>query len=54
MLVEGATMPSSQELPTSLASFSRRNALEMSHTRFDDDAQRLIDIIQRALTATSS
>jgi uncharacterized membrane protein YeaQ/YmgE (transglycosylase-associated protein family) len=53
VLVEGATMPSSQELPASLASFSRRNALEMSHTRFDDDAHRLIDIVQRALTTTS-
>ena len=52
VLVEGAAMPTSQELPASLASFSRRNALEMTHTRFDDDAKRLIDIIQRVLDTT--
>jgi uncharacterized membrane protein YeaQ/YmgE (transglycosylase-associated protein family) len=54
VLIEGATMPSSQDLPASLALLSRRNALEMSHTRFDDDAKRLIDTIQRVLNTTST
>ncbi|MGO9744271.1 MAG: toll/interleukin-1 receptor domain-containing protein [Roseiarcus sp.] len=40
-LVDGATMPREDELPGGLKPLSRRNAIEISHTRFDMDADRL-------------
>lgn len=53
ILVEGAAMPGTQELPGSLAGLARRNALEVSHGRFSADADRLISIIERILSAPS-
>jgi TIR domain len=41
VLVEGATMPSEQKLPSDIAPFARRNALELSDTRWDYDVDRL-------------
>jgi hypothetical protein len=45
VLVEGATMPSEHTLPSDIAPLARRNALELSDTRWDYDVGRL----QRAL-----
>jgi TIR domain len=42
VLVEGAAMPGTQELPASVAGLARRNALEVSHGRFSADAERLV------------
>ncbi len=47
LLVEGATMPSAEELPPSLRSLARRNAAEISHTRFIADVDRLADVIEK-------
>jgi TIR domain len=49
ILVEGARMPHSQDLPESLASLARRNALTVRHESFRYDADRLIDTINRIL-----
>jgi hypothetical protein len=49
MLVEGAVMPDSQELPDALKGLARRNALEISHSRFTADADRLVNTIERVL-----
>jgi WD40 repeat protein len=49
VLVEGASMPSSRELPEELEPLRRRNAIELSHTRFNTDADRLAEAIDRAL-----
>jgi TIR domain len=53
VLVEGAAMPGSQELPGSLAGLARRNALEVTHGRFSADAERLISVIERIFSASS-
>ena len=42
-------MPSSRELPEELEPLRRRNAIELSHTRFNTDADRLAEAIDRAL-----
>src|SRR5215472_6891941 len=47
VLVGGAQMPGKKELPEALASLSRRNAIELSETRFHADVNRLIDTIER-------
>jgi TIR domain len=52
VLVESATMPSSQDLPDSMASLARRNAMEMSHSRFGADVGRLIEVVERVLKVT--
>ena len=46
VLVEGAVMPSAEQLPPSLAAFSRCQAVELSETRWRYDAQRLIETLQ--------
>jgi hypothetical protein len=49
VLVDGAKMPVVRELPDDLRSLVRRNALELSHYRFQPDSERLIDAVERAL-----
>jgi len=45
-LVRGAAMPRSTDLPAPLKRLSRRQALEISDTRFHTDADRLIEAIE--------
>lgn len=50
ILVEAAGMPQAGELPPSLAKLARRQALELSPSRFGLDAQRLLRTLDRTLT----
>ena len=45
VLVDGARMPKSDELPEPLRALARRNAAEISHSRFVMDVDRLSDVI---------
>jgi tetratricopeptide (TPR) repeat protein len=47
VLVDGASMPRSSDLPDDLKLLARRNALEVSHNRFDADFGRLVEAIER-------
>jgi uncharacterized membrane protein YeaQ/YmgE (transglycosylase-associated protein family) len=47
VVVEGARMPTADELPAPLQPLARRNALDMSNTRWQFDVNRLIEGIQR-------
>jgi hypothetical protein len=49
VLVDGASMPPSSQLPEDLKPLVLRNALNVSHERFRADAERLIGGIGRAL-----
>jgi hypothetical protein len=49
VLVAGATMPGTNELPENLHSLARRNAIELSDTRWDYDVGRLGDTLAKAL-----
>ena len=51
VLVEGATMPSSEELPEPLKGLARRQGVEISHNRFDSDADILIRALRRIIDA---
>jgi hypothetical protein len=55
VLVGGARMPGRHDLPEALAPLSRRNAIELSETRFHADVSRLIEAIEKffAVTETS-
>ena len=46
VLVGGARMPRKQDLPEALAPLTRRNAIELSETRFHADVSRLIEAIE--------
>ena len=48
VLVDGARMPRKQDLPEALAPLSRRNAIELSETRFHADVNRLIEAIEKS------
>lgn len=50
VLVEGASMPNRSELPESLVSLTRHNAIEMSHARFNVDADRLVNTLSTILS----
>jgi Skp family chaperone for outer membrane proteins len=47
VLVGGARMPAKHDLPEALAPLSRRNAIELSETRFHADVNRLIEAIEK-------
>lgn len=47
VLVEGAKMPEAEELPASLAALVRRNALEITDTRWDYDVQQLVRVLEK-------
>jgi hypothetical protein len=49
ILVDGARMPRSNELPPSLARLVRRQALELSPARFEYDTSRLLTVLDRTL-----
>jgi hypothetical protein len=49
VLVAGARMPRADELPPSLARLVRRQALELSPSRFDFDTSRLLKVLDRTL-----
>jgi tetratricopeptide (TPR) repeat protein len=49
VLVDGAVMPRLTLLPTELQPLVRRQAVEVSHTRFGADSERLIDALNRAI-----
>jgi hypothetical protein len=51
VLVEGARMPAERDLPEPLTKLARRQALELSFTRFHQDANRLIETLEKALAA---
>jgi hypothetical protein len=50
ILVEGAQMPGADEVPASLATLVRRQALELSPSRFDSDTRRLLKVLDRTIT----
>ena len=45
VLVDGAPMPHASDLPDGLKTLPRRQAIEVSHNRFDSDAERLTDAL---------
>jgi tetratricopeptide (TPR) repeat protein len=49
VLVDGASMPRSGDLPDDLKLLARRNALEVSHNRFNTDFGRLVSTIESVL-----
>jgi TIR domain/Protein of unknown function (DUF2510) len=49
VLVNGAKMPGSDELPEPLAPLARRNGVEVTDSRFEYDTARLIRVLERAL-----
>lgn len=48
-LVHGAGIPRQTDLPPELGKLTRRNALEISNTRFHEDVTRLIDELEENL-----
>ena len=46
LLVQGVREPGSTDLPDALKPLARRNALELSDTRFRSDVDRLIEVLQ--------
>ena len=49
VLVDGAQMPTAEQLPSKLEPLARRNAIELRNTQFGSDAERLIRSIKAAL-----
>jgi WD40 repeat protein len=54
VLVSGAQMPTEQQLPATLAALSRRQAVEVSDTRFHGDVTRLIEALESYVRSNTS
>jgi hypothetical protein len=54
VLVEGAVMPRAHELPEPLRRLARRNALEITDTRWRHDAGRLVETIKKVLAGRAT
>jgi TIR domain len=52
VLVQGAQMPSQEQLPETMGSLARRNALELSDARWSFDVERLVSHLHRKTTVT--
>jgi hypothetical protein len=51
VLVQGAAMPRSKDLPEDLRPLVRINALELSDTRWDFDIERLVEVVRERIDA---
>jgi hypothetical protein len=49
VLLDGAAMPSESELPETLKPLARRNAIEISNSRFAADIERLVGAVGKAI-----
>ncbi|HKX44985.1 MAG TPA: toll/interleukin-1 receptor domain-containing protein, partial [Burkholderiaceae bacterium] len=49
LLLDGATMPTAEQLPETLQPLTRRHALELGNTRFAADMERLVTALRSAL-----
>jgi hypothetical protein len=54
VLVDGAKPLQQKDLPSQLQSLTRLNALDLSYSRYQYDADRLLGVIERVLTAGPS
>lgn len=54
VLVQGAKMPKAEQLPDELKEFAFRNAVELTHARWDSDVQVLIRALQPYVQATGA
>ncbi|MFC9659952.1 TIR domain-containing protein [Nocardia sp. NPDC127606] len=54
VLVDGADMPRSSELPPSIESLAVRNAIRLSHESFRSDVNRLLDRLTRLLDGSAT
>lgn len=50
ILVDGATMPRAEQLPTPMAKLTRRQALELSPHRFQSETDRLLRVLDRTIS----
>jgi hypothetical protein len=53
VLVDGASIPRSGDLPDDLEALVRRNALQFSHDRFRTDSKQLASAVVEALGVSS-
>jgi CheY-like chemotaxis protein/uncharacterized membrane protein YeaQ/YmgE (transglycosylase-associated protein family) len=53
LLVQGAAMPSAEELPEDLAPLTRRNAFELHDFSWNEEVQRLITTLDKVLGRTN-
>jgi TIR domain/Sel1 repeat len=52
VLVDGALMPKTGDLPESLRGFARRQNIEISHSRFETDVERLTRVLASILESS--
>jgi hypothetical protein len=53
VLLDGAVMPTEEALPEPLRALARRNAIEISNSRFDADVARLVEVVGKVLGETN-
>jgi len=54
VLVDGASMPKSSDLPSDVMAITRRHAISITHERFASDAEALVQTIKKTSSGTRS
>jgi hypothetical protein len=54
VLVQGASMPRTDELPNDLAALTRRNAIELHDTNWETDVRHFITTLERAVSSSET
>lgn len=54
VLVEGAAMPTAEQLPDSIVALAEKNAITLSRNHFNDDVNKLIDFLSARLPRSAS
>jgi hypothetical protein len=54
VLIQNAAMPLAEELPDEIKALARRNGIELSHSRWTTDVDRLIDQLHRVVRRTAA
>jgi formylglycine-generating enzyme required for sulfatase activity len=54
VLVDGMTMPNEDSLPSPVQPITRRNAIEISNTRFNYDVEQLVTAVRKVLASSEA
>jgi hypothetical protein len=54
VLVEDAEMPDAEDVPEEIRGLTRRNAIELTHRRWDSDVQQVVKVIEKFMGAANT
>ena len=53
VLVEDASIPDAEDVPEEIRGLTRRNFIELTHRRWEDDVQRVLKVVENFMGAAT-